>query len=508
MTYQVDIRHGHCCAFARAIRSLLQRVGVGCRRPTDGSGFGGARDPADVRVARRPAEVRVARRPAEHRVEHRAGYPAGECVLLARVIAAEHEQAGDHDLDPVTECGPTRWNGAADPHQLTPRRLPGEMAKADDGLDVRRHQIDFSSQPRLAGVALGDCGFVLRRCTPDGGHHPDSEEPLTVVGGDARPASGQPATPQRLEQEVAAAIAGEDPAGPVAAVGCGREPDDHHGGPLVAPAGNRAAPVLLAGERTALGDRHLLAPFDQARACPADRLPGDQIGQRFGTGRQPADGFGAGRDGSLGRRRVARPPVSRGDRSGHRGLGALAPVTIDQAMPSSMSCSLATISSKPNLRMIRSRIKAPAPITSTRPGWITLIAARCSWSIPSKLTVTSCTRAALSRAWWIRAGSYWARFKATAVSVVTEPANPTRVCALATGTASATAVSATSLSRVAAVICSLVGGSPCRCRSVSRTQPTSTEIADKPPLELASGPPSTNSVDPPPMSTTRNGGEG
>ncbi len=52
--------------------------------------------------------------------------------------------------------------------------------------------------------------------------------------------------------------------------------------------------------------------------------------------------------------------------------------------------------------------------------------------------------------------------------------------------------------------CSAEGGSPCRCRSVSRTHPMSTERAARTPWVS----PSTNSVDPPPMSTTRKGGRG
>ena len=44
------------------------------------------------------------------------------------------------------------------------------------------------------------------------------------------------------------------------------------------------------------------------------------------------------------------------------------------------------------------------------------------------------------------------------------------------------------------------GGSSCRCRSVIRTEPTSTDTAAR---SVAPGSPSTISVDPPPMSTTR-----
>jgi hypothetical protein len=58
------------------------------------------------------------------------------------------------------------------------------------------------------------------------------------------------------------------------------------------------------------------------------------------------------------------------------------------------------------------------------------------------------------------------------------------------------------MSLTVASICAADGGSPCRCRSVSRTQPMFTERAPATP----SVPPSTNSVEPPPMSVTRYGG--
>src|SRR5213083_2649055 len=89
-----------------------------------------------------------------------------------------------------------------------------------------------------------------------------------------------------------------------------------------------------------------------------------------------------------------------------------------------------------------------------------------------------------------------------AATVVTEPASPTSVLARRAGTAAATSTSAASMSATAAATSSSAGGSPCRCRSVIRTQQMLTE------MEWAGGPPaspSTNSVEQPPMSATRNG---
>ena len=84
-------------------------------------------------------------------------------------------------------------------------------------------------------------------------------------------------------------------------------------------------------------------------------------------------------------------------------------------------------------------------------------------------------------------------------TVVTEPARPTRVRACVASTTAAALVMAASMSAVAAAICAPVGGSARRCRSVIRTQPMSTLRADV----TSPSAPSTNSVEPPPMSTTR-----
>src|SRR5271166_3292927 len=97
-------------------------------------------------------------------------------------------------------------------------------------------------------------------------------------------------------------------------------------------------------------------------------------------------------------------------------------------------------------------------------------------------------------------------------TVVTDPARPTRVHAGPAPTVAAARLTAASISAVAAVICSGEGGSERRCRSVIRTHPMSTLTAavtlaavTLAAVTLAAAP-RTNSVEPPPMSTTRYGG--
>ena len=141
-------------------------------------------------------------------------------------------------------------------------------------------------------------------------------------------------------------------------------------------------------------------------------------------------------------------------------------------------------------------------MTSTRPGCMTGIAARRARVAASRSAVTARTSSTGIREPWMASGRRRAApARARRPSSPSRPA-PTSVAASppaprrALGQRRADVVLGPPRSR------SAVGGSPCRCRSVSRTQPMSTERAARTP----SPSPSTNSVEPPPMSTTRNGG--
>ena len=89
----------------------------------------------------------------------------------------------------------------------------------------------------------------------------------------------RPGPPQRGEDPVAAAVAGEHPAGPVAAVRGRRQPDDGDPGVGRAEAGHRAPPVVLVAERGPLDPRDLLPPRHQPRAGAAAGDPGVQDGE-------------------------------------------------------------------------------------------------------------------------------------------------------------------------------------------------------------------------------------
>src|SRR5262249_37481309 len=312
-------------------------------------------------------------------------------------------QSGHDRLRTVPERRARHRDVMPSPRELAPGGLPGEMSQADDRPQARSHLRELGRQPRFAGVALQYRGLVLRRRAPPRGRHSHAKQALHVACRDASRLRGQPAPPERCEQDVAAAIAGEDAAGSVPTVRRGRKSDDQHAWLIVAPARHRAAPIRFGREGPSPGCGYLFAPGNQARAGAADRLPGRQFAQRVRPGRESADAVRSGRDRRGGRRRIVGPARSWPDRTSAdvRRLAhgaavlAAAPVASDHAIPSRMSCSLATISANPNLVMTRSRINAPAPITSTRPGWITSMAARWAWFLPSSSTVTSCTRPAL-----------------------------------------------------------------------------------------------------------------
>ena len=139
---------------------------------------------------------------------------------------------------------------------------------------------------------------------------------------------------------------------------------------LGAPAGNRPSPVRARprtsgvcprppahasrpgagrhGRPTAWPPARQAFPPSPPSARTRPRVPATGVDGVAGSSGQPVPG-GTGLARSRGRAQPARPSAR------------------DQAMPSRMSCSLATTSAKPSRVMIRSSTSAPAPITSTRP---------------------------------------------------------------------------------------------------------------------------------------------
>src|SRR6185437_15012905 len=122
------------------------------------------------------------------------------------------------------------------------------MAQADDDAQVGENEPEFGAEPRLAGISLGVLWLVVRRRAPDRWDHPGAEQLLAVSGRHAGRLGGQAAAVEGGEQEVAASVTGEDPAGSVATVSGWGQSGDEDGGMVGAPAGNRPTPVLLVGE--------------------------------------------------------------------------------------------------------------------------------------------------------------------------------------------------------------------------------------------------------------------
>ena len=115
-------------------------------------------------------------------------------------------------------------------------------------------------------------------------------------------------------------------------------------------------------------------PGHPARPGHPER-PGHRDGPVIRDGRAIRDGP-AIRDGLVIRRSRAWLRASRRIRLGQ--AHCRTPAASDHAIPSRMSCSLASTSPKPNRRMIRSSTMAPPAMTSARPGCMTPSAARSS----------------------------------------------------------------------------------------------------------------------------------
>ena len=217
--------------------------------------------------------------PGEHRIEHVFGQSPGEGVLLAHVVAAQHGAAVDRHLDAVPERRDARRQRHAGRPQGRPQRGPAEAAEHDDHPQPRPQQLHLARQPRPAGVALLRCRLVRRRGAPHRRGDVDVVEAQPVVGRDRGRLVRQAGPVQRRIEPVAAAVAGEHPAGAVRAVRRGRQTDDQDLRRRIAEARHRSSPIGLVGEGAAPLQRDLLAPGNQPRAGsalahPARRSPG------------------------------------------------------------------------------------------------------------------------------------------------------------------------------------------------------------------------------------------
>ena len=153
-------------------------------------------------------------------------------------------------------------------------------------------------------------------------------------------------------------------------------------------------------------------------------------------------------------------------------------------------------------RSTRSRISAPASITSARPGCMNGSARRSSTVIATSWSIEGVRRRRTASTDWsiTRRGRTPARSSTPAAIVVTVPATPTTVPPPPGRPRQRVEVPRRCRPTHAATSAA-VGGSECRCRSCSRTDPMSIDG----PRGGPSSSPRTSSVEPPPMSTTSTG---
>ena len=216
-------------------------------------------------------------RPPQDVVEHLGRQLAGEGVLLARVERSDQHVRADLHLRAVAEPrarSRDRVSGARDrPQDAVPREGPERHDRAE-----LCQRFELSHQERQASIALVGRRLVpRRRAAVDGGDiGTPQREPVVTSHGCRLVREAAPM--HRREQEVAAAIAGEDPSGAVTTVRRRSETDDRDGCSGIPETRDRSAPVRLVGEPRDLVTRDLLPPRDQPWARPAyDDLVGDPI---------------------------------------------------------------------------------------------------------------------------------------------------------------------------------------------------------------------------------------
>src|SRR5205823_1358025 len=102
--------------------------------------------------------------------------------------------------------------------QSADRGIPGEAAETEDDPQTAEKP-QFGEPPVLTGVALGRRRFIRRRGAADGGGNVAVFQFETVTAADGNRAVREPGPVQGGEEKVAGTVAGEHPAGAVAAVG-------------------------------------------------------------------------------------------------------------------------------------------------------------------------------------------------------------------------------------------------------------------------------------------------
>src|SRR6185437_5095754 len=199
--------------------------------------------------------------------QHGAVEPAGVRVAKGWVVAAEEREAvGELVLGSVAEdkSGSALDDARAD--EVREIAVPGNLAEANDDLDSGQES-DLIGEIGSAVADLFGCGLVAGRRTANDGADPHAAEPETVVYMCRGWLVGEAGVVQHGIEEVSGAVAGEDSAGAIAAVGSRGEAEGQDASFGVAVARHGTGPVSLidVGAPFALADA--LAVFAKSRAA-------------------------------------------------------------------------------------------------------------------------------------------------------------------------------------------------------------------------------------------------
>src|SRR4029453_4802770 len=192
---------------------------------------------------------------------------AGDGVLLARVVGTQQRDAlVEPVLDTMTEARARFGDRVTGGGPGAQEAVHGDLAEDDDGAQVAE-QTQLLDQVGPAVDDLFRQRLVGGRRAATDRRHERVAQLEAVAAADRSRLVRKAGGVQRLEEEIAAAVAGEQPAGAVAAVRGRSEADDPQASAAVAEPGQRAAPIFLVLIRAALVARHLFAVRDQPRTA-------------------------------------------------------------------------------------------------------------------------------------------------------------------------------------------------------------------------------------------------
>ena len=207
--------------------------------------------------------------PTEDLSVHGGSEAASLGVLLAGVIDAEEASGGGGDLG-FGAMG--EWESGARGNLAAllldfEVGVPGDFSEGQDG--ARLEDFQFAEEIGAAIREFGGKRLVGGRGAADGGGDVGVFQLEAVVAADGRGLIGEAGFVEGGEEKISGAIASEDAAGAIAAVGGGGEPENQESRVRIAETGDGFAPVGPIAKGATFFLRNFFAVDDEARALAA-----------------------------------------------------------------------------------------------------------------------------------------------------------------------------------------------------------------------------------------------